>query len=296
MTIREAIMEGAALLRENGSESPFLDASLLAAFALSTDQSRILARYPEAFPESESPAFRRFLERRRGGEPVAYITGRREFRGLGFEVSPAVLIPRPETEHLVEAALAAVDALLRERGSGGATEGLSVHDSCTGSGCVAISLAHELPRLHPGRTFRLSMSDISREALELASRNARALLGAELPALAADFLEGFPPSAFDLVTANPPYLTDNEMAAVAARGEGEPERALRGGIDGLDPYRALLPQAYAALSPGGCLLLEIGAGQGAETLALLERSGFKQTFAQRDLAGRDRVVGGWKRG
>jgi release factor glutamine methyltransferase len=296
MTIREAIMEGAALLRENGSESPFLDASLLASLSLSSDQSSILARYPEAFPVEQSARYRALLGRRASGEPIAYISGRKEFRSLDFEVGPGVLVPRPETEHLVEEALRAVAAILKARPPARTGEPLALHDCCSGSGCVAIALSRELRSLYPSQAFRVTMSDISDQALAYAARNARRLLGSEAGVEKRDLLSGCPAGAFDIVTANPPYLTDNEMEAVRARHEGEPETALCGGADGLGAYRALLPQAIACLATGGCLLVEIGASQGASLRSLMDRTGLAETFIARDLAGLDRVAGGWKRG
>lgn len=296
MTIREAIMEGAALLRENGSGSPFLDASLLASLSLSSDSSSLLARYPEPFPIDRSGAYRALLERRASGEPIAYISGHKEFRSLDFEVGPGVLIPRPETEHLVEEALKAAAAILKARPPERLNEPLSVHDCCTGSGCVAIALSRELRSLYPSQALRVTMSDISDQALAYAARNARRLLGSEGGVERRDLLSGCPAGAFDIVTANPPYLTDNEMDAVRALHIGEPETALSGGSDGLRAYRALLPQATACLAKGGCFLAEIGSGQGAASRALLDRSGLAETFIIRDLAGLDRVAGGWKRG
>jgi release factor glutamine methyltransferase len=175
-------------------------------------------------------------------------------------------------------------------------QALALHDCCTGSGCVAIALSRELKALYPSRAFRVTMSDISDQALAFAARNALNLLGSEGGVEKRDLLSGCPAGGFDIVTANPPYLTDNEMDAVRARSEGEPESALCGGADGLGAYRALLPQAQACLAQGGCLLVEIGSGQGARTRSLFESSGFVGTFVARDLAGLDRVVGGWKRG
>lgn len=295
MTIREAVRDGAALLREKGSESPFLDASLLAALALSIDSTSLLARYPEAFPD-DGGRYAGLLARRASGEPFAYLSGRKEFRSLDFEVDHSVLIPRPDTELLVESALRAVSAILAARPAGSRPAPLAFHDCCTGSGCVAVSLFRELAALYPDIPFRATMSDISEEALAVASRNAFRLLGRGLDAERRDLLSGCADASLDLVTANPPYLTAAELETVRARNQGEPEAALYGGPDGLDLYRALLPQAMACLAPGGCLLVEIGSGQGEALLAMLGSAGFSGAFVDRDLAGLDRVAGGWKRG
>jgi release factor glutamine methyltransferase len=293
MTIREAIMEGAGFLRERGSESPFLDASLLLSQALSVSKDALLSRYPEALAPEAALPFRSLLARRESGEPMAYIAGRKEFRGLDFHVDPRVLVPRPETEHLVEAALRAAAVLARAPGP---RKKLRLHDCCAGSGCVGVCLASELPAALPGLEFEVSLSDISAEALAVASLNAESILGHGLETYQGDLLSPLSEPGYSIIVSNPPYLTGAEMESVRARGQGEPELALYGGEDGLEAYRRLAPQALPLLAAGGFLIVEMGAGQGDALRSILADSGYSEIFVERDLAGLDRVAGGRKRG
>ncbi len=292
MTIREAILEGVELLRERGVESPFLDASLLLSQTLSIDTTTILRLYPDPCPAEVYPRYQALLSRRLRGEPVAYIRGRREFRGLDFKVDSRVLVPRPETEHLVEAALAA--ALSFWADNPGSL--LRLHDCCTGSGCVAISLAKELAAARPSESFEMSCSDISPAALELACLNAQSLLGQELVATLSDLFTDIAPGEFHIITANPPYLSADQMGAVAMDLKAEPPLALDGGADGLDIYRRLAPQAHGRLIPGGSLFLEIGADQGPALVGILREAGFSRAELHKDLAGRHRVAIGGRHG
>ncbi|HRY73546.1 MAG TPA: HemK/PrmC family methyltransferase [Spirochaetia bacterium] len=325
MTAGDALREGARILgaardaEGEGSETPFLDASLLLADILGMDRARLLASGPDELgPEAEA-RYRAALAERASGRPVAYILGRKEFYGRSFLVDERVLVPRPDTELLVEAALAAGDELAVGRGavagaelarggaagraaSGGRGEGaaaagsgpggLRVHEACVGSGCVAISLCLERP------AWEVSASDISKEALAAAARNAAALVpedrpGGPLRLLESDLLSGVQ-GPFDIVVANPPYVPTRETDRLLGKGWGEPRLALDGGEDGLDPYRRLVPEAAARLSPGGRLLLEAGEEQAAELRSLLEAAGFEAVRTLEDLAGRPRVTEGRK--
>jgi len=191
-------------------------------------------------------------------------------------VDERVLVPRPETELLVERALAAA----RE-----AAGPVRLHDACTGSGCVAIACAHEL------RELEVSVSDLSPDALEVCRSNARRLLGRELDARVSDLLAAVP-GPFEVVTANPPYLTDDEVARMRADGWPEPELALAGGPDGTDAARRLIPQALARLVPGGTFLMEIAPAQADELAGELERAGFREVRALDDYSGRARLLAG----
>ncbi|MBP7095776.1 MAG: peptide chain release factor N(5)-glutamine methyltransferase [Spirochaetia bacterium] len=277
---RAALSEGAAALA-SVSDTPFLDASLLLARALGTSRERVLAMGPEALDEAGEAAFRGLIARRISGEPVAYILGAKEFRGLEFRVDARVLCPRPDTEPLVETALEAALSL-----SAAGRAPVRIHDAFTGSGAVAVALAAEL-----GDGASVSMSDLSPDALVLARENAGMLLGRELPARLSDCLEGVE-GPFDLVTANPPYVTSSFCDGIYAAGGREPRLALDGGADGLGLYRRLVPRARGLLSPGGVLAVEIGDEQGAAVSALFAEAGFAELAVLRDLAGRDRVVRG----
>jgi release factor glutamine methyltransferase len=283
-------MEGSALLRradENVSAcvtSPSLDASLLLAHALATTRERLIAAGNEPIPDGGYGAFLRLIERRLSGECVAYILGKKEFRGLDFMVSPAVLVPRPDTEILVEAALAGID---------GIPPPVRALDLCTGSGAAAIALKHERPPAD------ITASDISEAALEIAKINAARLLGntgADAHALhitfiKSDLFENIP-ERFNLITANPPYIPSDEIDRLAPEVRMEPRTALDGGRDGLALIRRIIAEAPRRLFPDGSLLLEIDPRQAPAVRNLLEKAGFNDIQSYRDLAGLERVMGG----
>jgi release factor glutamine methyltransferase len=288
MTVREALREGQAALA--GSETPFLDASLLLADELRMDRPALLAAGPELLePERELAYLARVAERARG-LPVAYILGSREFWGRSFRVDRRVLIPRPDTETLVEAALALGDAILGGRAERGRMP--RVHDLCAGSGCVAVTIAAERPE------WTVSASDISAEALVVARENAAALLGASRSggpiAFAESDLLAAVPGEFDLIVSNPPYVESDEAARLLGLGWSEPRSALDGGPDGLDLIRRLAPEAAAALAPGGALAVEADPGQAAALSELFRASRFEDVRTLPDLAGRPRVTVGRK--
>jgi len=224
-TLIDVLRLSTTYLGDHGSTSARLDSELLCAQALGLRRIDLYLQFDRPLDEEELSAIRELVRRRGKGEPVAYITGTREFYGRAFAVTPAVLVPRPDTETLVQRAL----ALLRDR-PGAA---LRVADLGTGSGCIAITLGAELPGL------RLVATDVSAAALDVARGNAAAL-GVEVEFVEcswADTLDG----SFDLVVSNPPYVTTAELAAVDRDvRDFEPRGALLGGEDGLDAYRALL--------------------------------------------------------
>jgi release factor glutamine methyltransferase len=299
MTITEALAGGTALLKARRVESPGLDAALLLAETLGLSREKLIQRGPDPLPEAAGRRFFHLIDRRIAGECTAYILGRKEFRGLDFLVNPSVLVPRPDTETLVEAAL---EHLGTEEGT--------VLDLCTGSGAVAIAIKHECPKIEA------FASDLSPEALETARLNARRLLGTELapaeppagtelnqfrpPAPPVNFiLSGLfdrIPRRFHLITANPPYVRTGEMAGLPVEVRMEPRLALDGGEDGLDIIRPLIAGAPDHLVPGGLLLLEADPRQMALIAPLLEQRGFVDIQTYRDLSGADRVIGGKIRG
>lgn len=293
MTVREASAAGTARLAEAGVDVPALDASLLLAHVLGTDRTSLYARGPDPVPPAAEAAYASLIERRAAGTCVAYLVGYKEFRDLRFAVSPAVLVPRPDTETLVEAALSWIDAPF----SAGAGRPLRVLDACTGSGCVAISLKAERPALS------VSACDVSEAALEVARNNARTLLGA--PAEGGRVAAGEAPVAFylsdllasvlgrfDLIVSNPPYVPAAEIDRLTAEVRGEPRLALDGGADGLDLVRRLIAEARDRLNPGGRLLVEAGWDQSPEICRLLSAAGFGTIESYRDLGGHERVTGG----
>ncbi len=270
----EIVVWAAGMLRDAGIETARLDAEVMLAEACGQARSWLITR--SAAPTAEQMArFREMLSRRARREPVAYIVGHREFYSLDFEVNAHVLVPRPETETLVDEAL----KFLATRPSG------RVLDLGTGSGAVAIAIAAHAP------LASVIATDISREALEIARHNAGRLGCAErIEFILADL---FPPSAppFDLIVSNPPYIPDSAIDALDPEvWFYEPRRALNGGEDGLAFYRRIAADARKHLAEGGAVMVEIGAGQAREVEAIFGVAGFGRIDAVRDLAEIERVV------
>ena len=259
--LHDVLSAAARRLREAGiaGDAAAADVDVLARHVLGWDRARLLARRLDPVPAGFVDRFQPLIERRATRAPVAYLTGTREFYGLLFEVTPAVLVPRPETELAVEAAL----ACLADRG-----DPPRVVDVGTGSGCIAVALA----------TARgdaaLVATDRSRAALAVARRNAgRHHVEDRVRLLAADALDAFAPDAFDLVVSNPPYVPDDSPEVWADVRDHEPASALYAGADGLDVVRRLIAAAPGRLRAGGHLVIEIGAGQAPAVAELAAAAG-----------------------
>lgn len=250
-----------------------LESRVLAAAALGVEPVWLITHDTDPLTREQLATLSAASSRRLAGEPVAYILGQREFYGWTFQVGPTTLIPRPETEHLVEAALA--------RGCRRAR----VLDIGTGSGCIAITLNLERP------DWRVTAVDISTEALAMARANG-ARLGCGVEWLASDLFEALAGRTWDLIVSNPPYIAEADPHLDQGDVRFEPRGALASGVDGLDAIRAIVKQAPAHLAPGGWLLLEHGYDQGEAVPALLAEAGFVEVFMERDLAGQPRVSGG----
>ena len=277
LTVRAALGAASARLQARGMATPWLDATVVLAHALGVSKERLFAAYPEPLPEVARLRFERLLARREAGEPVAYLRGYKEFYGRPFIVDRHVLIPRPETELLVEASLTCGDALAAERGS------VALHDVGTGSGAIAVTVQLERP------AWRVSGSDLAPQAVAAALRNRDGLGAVTLRLRGCDLLPPAP-ARWDLIAANPPYLTSAEVADLRRRGWPEPALALDGGDDGLGPSRRLIAAARGRLRPGGALLLETAAERAAALARCLERHGFAPPELRRDLAGLPRVL------
>jgi release factor glutamine methyltransferase len=367
MIVRDALREGAAAL--SGTETPFLDASLLLAAAMGVESARLYASGPDPVSEDSLESYRAKLSLRARGLPVAYILGYKEFWSRRFVVDPRVLIPRPDTETLVEATLKLGDIIQKEKattearreeesteeelremqikGSDRNVEEVSeeqqntqanfsslfslrdlhqtpclrgsslssfsplrVHEACTGSGCVAVSLAAERPE------WEVSASDLSESALEVARINVDALLpptrsGGPVRLARSDLLSSVMPQSeeggnvsqgvidastrpFDLILANPPYVGSSETDRLLSQGWSEPRMALDGGEDGLDLVRQLTIEAAEALAPGGALLVEADGDQSEAVAELFRASRFIHVETLCDLGGRPRVTSGRK--
>lgn len=257
--IEDAIKEGAQRLREGGVAEWRRDAGSLLAHALGRDRTFVIAHAGDALSEEQFESYQSLIERRAGGEPLQYITGNQQFFKLDFLVTPAVLIPRPETELIVETAL----ELLRD------DRAVRIADIGTGSGCLAISLLHERP------AARAVAIDVSLAALRIAQRNADRhgvadrldLLGSDtLAALDAAHVE----RPFDLIVSNPPYVSEDEMKTLQREVNHEPRTALAAGADGLSIIRRLLEETRPLLRLGGHFVFEIGFGQSQAVQQLVD--------------------------
>jgi len=252
-----------------------LEARVLAAFAWNVSPAWLIAHDTDPLSDAHVAAFETLLMRRLEGVPIAYLVGAREFYGRPFLVSADVLIPRPDTELLVERALARIPS----------DQAVDVLDLGTGSGCIAITLALERP------LARVTAADRSAAALAIARRNAD-ILNARVEFLSSDWFAALAGRRFDLIVSNPPYVAAADPHLARGDVRFEPLTALAAGHDGLDDLRRLIRAACAHLKPGGSLLLEHGYDQADAVVELLRQHGFEQTCTLRDLAGLDRVSGG----
>jgi release factor glutamine methyltransferase len=257
-----------------GVDTPQLDAELLLAHSLGKNRTYLAAHLHDLLALEVAAAFHLLVARRAASEPLPYLLGRWEFLGLSFEVAPGVLIPRPETEGLVEAVAARAPAQAQ------------VLDVGTGSGCIAIGLAHMRSDL------RVTSLEISPAAAAIARRNVVALGVADrVEVVEGAFPEAAPAGPFEVVVSNPPYIAGQDIEALAPEvRDHEPRGALDGGSDGLLVLRALADRAGDLLLPGGLLALEIGVGQAELVAALLESNGWQKVEVQPDLAGIPRIV------
>ena len=268
-TVRDLLDVGVARLREAGSESPRLDAELLLAFALDIDRTGVIASTDALVGDGAAARFAATLDRRAAGEPVAYIRGVKEFHGLAFGVDPRALIPRPETERLVELAeLEIVRRLIGAPRPKGAPPD-RVIDVGAGSGAVAVTLAVLLSRRGMADDAALTASDVSGDALQLTRENAVAhAVGDRIEFVEADLLPGGVLERWDVVLANLPYVRSDALPGLPRAASFEPAVALDGGEDGLRVIDRLLAQLPGALAEDGAAMLEIGGDQAAGMRAL----------------------------
>ncbi|MBF6604696.1 MAG: peptide chain release factor N(5)-glutamine methyltransferase [Chloroflexi bacterium] len=291
-TVAELLRTGVDRLREAGSESPRIDAELLLARALGVERTAVLA-HPEApVADGQRASFAADLERRAGGEPVAYIRGFKEFFGLALSSDARALIPRPETELLVELAEHETMRRLVASPRPPGTPPLRIADVGTGSGTVAVALAVALRRRRSLSDVEILGTDLSPEALDLARENAVGHGVADrVRFVEADLLPPVVPLPFDVVVANLPYIPTAEIAGLPVAASFEPRLALDGGPDGLGVIRALLRRLPQTVTEAGVALLEIGADQAAAIVDAAAESvpGWPCTV-ERDLAGQPRVA------
>jgi release factor glutamine methyltransferase len=277
MQLKQAVDSAYELFVANEVPSPRLNAALLMMFVLGCERAHLYAHPERELTAEEQSEYDEAVRERAGGCPTQYITGHQEFWGLDLLVSPAVLIPRPETEHVVETVLELVKHMDPEKK-------LRLVDVGTGSGCIALALASELPRAE------IHACDISAEALEMARVNA-ARLGLEqrIAFRESDLLSAYPGEKFDLVISNPPYVGESEADKVQKQvREYEPKIAVFSGAEGMDVYRRLIPQAGEHLCPGGWFVAEIGYSTEEKIKELLTT--WQDVQVTPDLQGIPRVV------
>ncbi|MCA9435254.1 MAG: peptide chain release factor N(5)-glutamine methyltransferase [Candidatus Omnitrophica bacterium] len=271
-TLGEWLKWATRKLRAKQVESPDLSANLILSEVTDFTRSKLIGFAEEPLSADHQDRAYCLLQRRLRHEPMAYILGRKDFRNLTLKVSPAVLIPRPETEELIDLARE-----IQPRAS-------HIIDVGTGSGCIPLSLAEVFPESH------LFGVDFSIEALHVALSNDPA---SRVNWIRADWLGAFASGSFDLAVSNPPYLTEQEMETLEPQvRDYEPVSALDGGVDGCDQYRRLIPQIARCLRSGGHTVLEIGPSVAHKVAGLLNESGFRQISIHKDLAGRDRFASG----
>jgi release factor glutamine methyltransferase len=280
-TVGDTLRYGVLKLDQAGVPSAPLAAELLLMHVLGRDRTYLYAHPEKQLVAAQAEAFLALINKRSAGTPTQYLTGHQEFWGMDFEVTPDVLIPRPETEHLIEVALARIGESRRNNP-------LRIADIGTGSGCIAVALAKEFPNAN------IFATDISAAALKIAERNAtRNNLTDRIKFTECNLLEGIPQQPqLNLIVSNPPYVARKDAATLPIDvREHEPELALFGGEDGLEIYPRLIAQAKTHLAEGGLMVLELGAGLFEPVSDLLDaRSGWTRVSAAQDLAGIVRVI------
>jgi release factor glutamine methyltransferase len=283
MTLADALQQGVELFEDGGAPSPRLNAEVLLMHAVRCDRAHLYAHPERVLTDSEWVHYGRYLKERLEGKPTQYITGHQEFWGLDFIVNPSVLIPRPETELVVETAL----ELVRTQYPAGG--GCTITDVGTGSGCIAIALATDLPQAN------LIALDQSEDALETARLNAERLsVASRITFLHSDLLApltGETLQPLHMVVSNPPYISTRDAANVMPEvSRYEPSAAVFAGPSGVEVYARLIPQAAASLPPGGAIVLELGYDVEEGVRQLLAAGSWQDVEWRRDLAGITRVV------
>jgi release factor glutamine methyltransferase len=279
VTAAQACQMLADIFRARGFDTPDLDARILVAHALMIDRAKLAANGDRELEPRETNAIQARAARRLAHEPVARIVGHKEFWSLDLYVGPAVLVPRPDTETVVEAALAVIDA------AGARKAPLKLLDIGTGSGAILLALLSELPNASG------TGSDVSTQALDIARDNATRLGFAKRCAFVAADGGGALSGPFDVIVSNPPYVSRSEIASLAPEvREHDPLIALDGGADGLDGYRMIASDARRLLGAAGHLVVELGAGQETAVAALLTQAGLRVSATRKDVAGTVRAL------
>ena len=292
LPLKELISIGAKQLRDAGVADAEIDAKELYCFMQNMDRTALMLRWQEVLQDNQCEAYFDLIERRASRVPLQHIIGRQEFMGLPFEVNDKVLIPRQDTETMVEDALELLDkgTLRGQEYTGGLGKGTDVLDLCCGSGAIGISIAKLAKGAH------VTCSDLSKEALEVAQRNARLNDCKSVKFTESDMFDAFcgrlGKKKFNLIISNPPYIPPSVIEGLEPEvRDHEPMMALDGGEDGLDFYRIIAQQAPEHLKKGGVLMMEIGFDQKNAVKGLLQETGrFEKIVGLTDLTGKDRII------
>ena len=292
LPLKELISIGAKQLRDAGVADAEIDAKELYCFMQNMDRTALMLRWQEVLQDNQCEAYFDLIERRASRVPLQHITGRQEFMGLPFEVNDKVLIPRQDTETMVEDALELIDkgTLRGQEYTDGLGKGTDVLDLCCGSGAIGISIAKLAKGAH------VTCSDLSKEALEVAQRNARLNDCKSVKFTESDMFDAFcgrlGKKKFNLIISNPPYIPPSVIEGLEPEvRDHEPMMALDGGEDGLDFYRIIAQQAPEHLKKGGVLMMEIGFDQKNAVKGLLQETGrFEKIVGLTDLTGKDRII------
>ena len=272
ITIKQALNHAINILNTQNAN---LDARILLSYTLSCDQSYLISHQDATLSDKEKTTFLKFVDRRSKKEPIAYIINEKEFYGRTFYIDDRVLIPRPESEHLVEHAISILKKI----------ENPHILDLCCGSGCIGITLAAEIP------DSKVCLADISEKALEVAKINCKNLLKKKTEIICSDLFKNIPYNNFDLIISNPPYISKQDMLMLDKDLIFEPEIALYGGEEGIDYYKKIIFQAFYFLKKGGKIVLEIGWDQGKGVSELMHQK-YENIHIHKDYSGHDRVVSG----
>ena len=277
MTVRDLIRKGSEKIAGRWPDTPILDSSVILCSILGTEREKLLASYDMEISTADADLFFKAVEKRRSGYPVAYITGKKEFFGFDFHVEEGILIPRADTEILVETVIMEAEA--------SNIPSPMILDLCTGSGCIAIALKKSMPYAE------IDASDISEISEKLFKKNCFSLNEKEINFIKSNLFENIS-KKYDIIVSNPPYLTDSHVDEMISGNWPEPESALKGGNDGLDFIRKITEEAGGFLRKNGLLAYEADPSQMDETGRIMKISGFKDISTVNDLAGRKRVITG----
>ena len=289
MNIKQALENGIKLLKENNIDEPILKVRIILSNILKQSKEYLIVHDNEEISKEAENKFYSYLDRVLKNEPIQYITNKQEFMGVEFYVDENVLIPQPDTEILVEEVI----NLYRSRSYACPHKSIKILDLCTGSGAIGISIAQNIDNCE------ITLSDISSEALEIATRNCKTLVGAtigkeykrcEIKIIHSDLFENIQ-EKFDIIVSNHPYIKTDVIKALDKEVQKEPILALDGGKDGLDIYRRIIEKAYKYLNEDGYLCLEIGYDQKEEVIELISKTNkYTNIYSKKDLAGNDRIV------